>query len=110
MRSIILFIGGLVSGYVVANLKYKDFNDIIEEISGKVQVWLDVTKEFVGSTAKGLEGFDSDQIQMNIEAFINQLSKSAETLVLFETTEDKLAFIEDEITKVTAKLMKSTGK
>lgn len=110
MKSIILFISGLVSGYIISDLKYKDFSQIIEELSGSIQSWLDVTKDFVGETAKGIEGFDSDQIQMNIEAFINALSDAAEELTQLESMEDKIGFIEEQIAKVTTKLIEQTGK
>ncbi len=110
MKTIIIFISGMVSGYVVGNLKYKEFSEIIEEISETIQSWLDVTKSFVGETAKGLEGFDSDQIQMNIEAFINTLSEAATELSKLNKIEDKLSFIENEIAKVTKKLIAKTGK
>ncbi len=110
MKTAIIFIGGLISGYVAGNLKYKDFSEIIEEISNLVQSWLDVTKDFVGETAKGIEGFDSDQIQMNIEAFINALSEAAEELAALDSMEDKLAFIEEQISKVSIKLIEKIEK
>ncbi len=110
MKTIIIFISGLVSGYVISNLKYKDFGEIIEDISSTVQSWLETTKNFIGETAKEIEGFDSDQIQMNIEAFINALSEGAEKFTSLNTMEEKINFIEDEIAKVTKKLVKKTGK
>lgn len=110
MRTIIIFISGIVSGYVIGNLKYKDFSEIISEISSTVQSWLEVTKDFVGDTAKSIEGFDSDQIQMNIEAFITSLSESAEELVNLDSIEEKISFLEDKIAKISTKLIEKTEK
>lgn len=110
MRSVIVFIGGLFSGYIAGNIKYKEISEIIEELSNTVQSWLEVTREFIGTTAKGLEGFDSDQIQINIEAFLNAISIATDKIMDLETTEEKLSFIEDEIAKVTNRLIKNSGK
>lgn len=110
MRSTVIFIGGLVSGYIAGNIKYKEIGEIIEDISNTVQSWLEVTREFVGTTANGLEGFDSDQIQINIEAFLNAISSATDNIMALETTEEKLSFIEEEISKVTDRLVNKSGK
>lgn len=106
MKSLIIFISGLASGYIVSNLKYKDFSDIIEEVSEKIQSWIEVTKDFVVDTTKNIEGFDSDRIQINVEAFLDALTEAAKELVLLETIEEKINFIEDEIAKISEKLIK----
>lgn len=110
MKTTIIFIGGLISGYFVGNLKYKDFSEIVEEISDLIQSWLEVTKDFVGKTAKGIEGFDSDHIKINIEAFINALSNAAKELDALDSIEEKLSFIEEQIAKVSIKLIEKTEK
>ena len=109
MRAIIIIIAGLITGYVIGNLEYKTLEEIIETMSGKTSKWVSVIKKFIGETLNEYEGFDSDQIKINIDAFIEELEKKVDKFGEIETFDEKIAYVEKEIKVITNKLLEQKG-
>ena len=110
MRGLMFTIAGLLTGYIVSNLEYNSFEVIIEDLIKKSSRWIDSIKDFIISTVIGIEGFDSDAIKMNVDAFINKLSKIADEISTIEDFNEKIVFIEDSIVGITADLIKENDK
>jgi len=110
MRAIIIVIASLIAGYVIGNLEYKTLEEIIETMSGKTSVWVSVIKKFIGETLNDYEGFDSDQIKINIDAFIDELEKKLDNFAEIESYNEKIAYAEKEIKIITDKLLEQKGK
>jgi len=56
------------------------------------------------------EGFDSDQIKINIDAFIDELEKKLDNFAEIESYNEKIAYAEKEIKIITDKLLEQKGK
>lgn len=110
MRGLMFTIAGLLTGYIVSNLKYNSFEVIIENLISKSSIWLDVIKDFVLDTVIGIEGFDSDAIKMNIDSFVDELSKLANEISTIEDFNEKISFIEDSVVEITAGLLNQNTK
>lgn len=106
MKYLITLIGGIVSGYVISALENKPLEEVLDDLSGKIESWTNVTKEFISKTVADVEGFDSDIIRVNIEAFIDRLLELADQFMEIEEFEDKISFLEEEIIKFTDQLAK----
>lgn len=109
MRTLILVCAAILTGYIIGNLETKKLEEILEDLLRKGDYWLEVIQEFIGETIEGIEGMDSDTIQMNIDAFVNGLTETVEEFIEIESSNDKIAFIEERITVITADLLKKVG-
>lgn len=105
MRSIILMISGLVAGYVVGNLETKTIEEIIEGLLLKANNWLETIQDYIGKTLADLEGFDTDIVRINLDAFIDELTNSIDDFVEIDSLDDKISFVEDKIASVTSELV-----
>lgn len=110
MKTLILTIGGVFSGYILGNIEYKRFDEIIDEISTKGKVRIDIISEFIGQTFKDIEGFDSDIIKLNVGVFIDKLSSKTDEYLKLKNFNEKITFVEETITEITADLIKKSTK
>ena len=109
MRGLIFTIAGLLTGYIISDLKYNSLEIIIEKLINKSSMWVDSIKDFVIDAVIGIEGFDSDAIKMNVDAFINELSKITDELSTIDDFSEKITFIEDFIIDTTSNLIKQNN-
>lgn len=105
MRTVIIIIGGLISGYIVSNLEDKELTEIIEELLTKSEYWLDEVQKFVGETIEGIEGADSETLKLNIDAFVGALSESVEDFLAIENFDERIRYLEDKLADVTENLL-----
>ncbi len=110
MRTLIITIGSVLAGYIISNLEQKSLNEILDDISGKTKTWIEVISEFVGQTANDIEGFDSDMIKVNVDAFIDEFSQKINEYLDISTFNGKISFVEETITTITADLIKKSKK
>ncbi len=110
MRTIIIILGGLISGYIVSNLEDKQLTEIIEELLTKSEYWLDEIQSFIGETIDGIEGADSETMKLNIDAFVGALTESVEDFLEIEDFDDRIKYVEDKITKVSEDLFDRVKK
>ncbi len=110
MRTIIIIIGGLISGYIVSNLEDKQLTEIIEELLSKSEYWIDEVEKFIGETIDGIEGADSETLKLNVDAFVGGLTESAEEFLAIEDFDDRVKYVEDKITKITEELLERVKK
>ncbi len=110
MRTIIIIIGGLISGYIVSNLEDKELTEIIEELLGKSEYWLDEIEKFIGDTIDGVEGTDSETLKLNIDAFVSALTESVEEFLAIEDFDDRIKYVEDKVAKVSEDLLERTKR
>ncbi len=106
MRGLMFTIAGLLTGYIISNLKFNSFEDIMEDLIKKTSRWIDSIKDFLIETVIGIEGFDSDAIKINVDAFINELSKIVDEISTIDDFNEKIVFVEDSMIKITADLLK----
>lgn len=105
MRTVIIIIGGLISGYIVSNLEDKELTEIIEELLTKSEYWLDEVQKFVGETIEGIEGADSETMKLNIDAFVGALSESVEDFLAIESFDERIRYLEDKLANITENLL-----
>lgn len=110
MRTLILVIVGVLSGYIISNLETKKLEEILEDMLTKVDNWLEIIQKFIGETINGIEGMDSDVIKINIDGFIDGLKESVDKFLDFETFEERIDFIEKRITEISTNLLKKASK
>ncbi len=110
MRTIIIILGGLISGYIVSNLEDKQLTEIIEELLTKSEYWLDEIQSFIGETIDGIEGADSETMKLNIDAFVGALTESVEDFLEIEDFDDRIKYVEDKITKISEDLFDRVKK
>ncbi len=110
MRTIIIIIGGLISGYIVSNLEDKQLTEIIEELLSKSEYWIDEIEKFIGETIDGIEGADSETLKLNVDAFVGALGESVEEFLEIEDFDDRVRYVEDKIAKVTEELLERVKK
>ena len=110
MRGLIFTIAGLLTGYIITNLKYNSFETIIEDLIKKSSKWVDSTKDFIIDTVIGIEGFDSDAIKINVDSFLDELSKIVDELSNIDVFNEKVSFIEESIVEITTNLLKNNNE
>ena len=110
MRTLIFAIGGILAGYILGNLEEKRFDEIIEDMTSKGKRWVDVIAAFIGQSAMDIEGFDSDTIKLNVDIFLEKLMEYSDEYLEIEDFNEKIAFVEEKITEVTADLIKKSEK
>ncbi len=110
MRTLIITIGGVLTGYIIGNLENKSFSEVLDDLSNKIKIWIDVITEFIGQTANDIEGFDSDMIKVNIDVFIDLLTMRVNEYLELKEFNEKISFIEETITEIAADLIKKSEK
>ncbi len=110
MRTIIIIIGGLISGYIVSNLEDKQLTEIIEELLSKSEYWVDEIEKFIGETIDGIEGADSETLKLNVDAFVAGLGESVEEFLAIDDLDDRVRYVEDKIAKITEELLERVKK
>ena len=110
MRALIITIAGLLAGYIIGNLEYKTLEQIIKKLSEQSSKWVYVIKNFIGETLNDFEGFDSDEIKINIDAFVDELSKKLDKFSEMESYNEKIIYVEKEIKNITNKLIEKNIK
>lgn len=110
MRTIIIILGGLISGYIVSNLEDKQLTEIIEELLTKSEYWLDEIQKFIGETIDGIEGADSETMKLNVDAFVGALTESVEEFLLIENFDERIKYVEDKIASISENLLDRVQK
>ncbi len=110
MRTLIIILGGLISGYIVSNLEDKQLTEIIEELLSKSEYWLEEMQKFIGETIDGIEGADSETMKLNIDAFVGALTESVEEFLAIEEFDDRIKYVEDKVAKVSEELLERAQK
>ncbi len=110
MKTIIIIIGGLISGYIVSNLEDKELVEIIEELISKSEFWVDEVQSFIGETIDGIDGADSETLKLNIDAFVGALSESVEEFLALENLDDRIKYVEDKIAMVSEDILNKAKK
>ncbi len=110
MKTLIIIIGGLISGYIVSNLEDKELVEIIEELISKSEFWVDEVQAFIGETIDGVEGTDSETLKLNIDAFIGALSESVEEFLELDSLDERIKYVEDKIAMVSEDILNKAKK
>ncbi len=110
MRTLIIIIGGLISGYIVSNLEDKELVEIIEELISKSEFWVDEVEAFIGETLDGIEGADSETLKLNIDSFFGALTESVEEFLTIENFDDRIRYVEDKVASISEDLLDRVKK
>ncbi len=110
MKTIIVILGGLISGYVIANLEDKRLDEITEDLLGKADLWLEEIQKFIGETLDGIEGADSETIKLNIDSFVAALTESVDEFLDIEDFDERIKYVEEKMAEVSVNLIKRADK
>ncbi len=110
MKTLIIILSGLVSGYIASNLEDKELAEVLEEIVNKSEYWYEEIQKFLGETIDGIEGVDSETIKLNIDAFVGALTDSVEEFLQIEEFDDRMKYVEDKLAEVTENLLERINK